>query len=67
MNKEKTINEINKLIDEIVGMLEDEEYLIEFKKTIEQVYVTLKVSKEITERLKNNIIDNLKGEENESN
>lgn len=63
MNRGKIINEINKLIDEIVGMLEDEEYLIEFKKTIEQVYLTLKVSKEITERLKNNIIDNIKGEE----
>lgn len=40
-------------------MLGDEADLIEFRRTLEQVCVSLKYAKELTERLK--------GEENESN
>lgn len=64
-DKEKIMNDIDKLITDIVDMLGNEADLIEFKKTLEQVWVTLKCAKELTERLKNNIIDNIKGEEND--
>lgn len=65
MNKEKTINEINKLMNEIVDMLEDETDLIEFKRTLEQTLVGIKYAKALVESFKNNIIDNIKEEENE--
>lgn len=52
MNREKITNDINKLTNEIIDMLEDEADLIEFKKTLAQVLVSLKYAKELAERLK---------------
>lgn len=65
MDREKLINDINKLIEEIVGMLEDEVDLIKFKRTLDQILVGLKYAKELSERLKDNIIDNIKSEQND--
>jgi hypothetical protein len=51
MNREKIINEINKEIKELIDILEDDD-LIYFKKELDKAFITIKVAKELTEKLK---------------
>lgn len=50
MNKEELINDINKIMKEIIDML-DETELVEFKKELEKACICLKYANELNVKL----------------
>ena len=58
MNRERIINDINKEVKELIDILEDDG-LIYFKKELEKAFITIKVAKELTEKLKDEENENI--------
>ncbi len=52
MSIDKTLKDIDELIKEITDLLENETDLLLFKRELEKICVSIKVTKELTERLK---------------